>query len=69
MLTKAKNDNAKKAFSFNKIIYEANGNIYSNIRSSKQDSEKKVVLCKSGDDITRLGGMLDGIYGFYFLTQ
>ncbi len=27
-----------------------------NIRSPKQDSEKKIVLCKKGDDITRLDG-------------
>jgi hypothetical protein len=28
-----------------------------NIRSPKQDSEKKIVLCKKGDDITQLDGM------------
>jgi hypothetical protein len=27
-----------------------------NIRSPKQDSEKKIVLCKKGDDITRFDG-------------
>ncbi len=29
-----------------------------NIRSPKQDSEKKIVLCKKGDDITRFDGVL-----------
>jgi hypothetical protein len=28
------------------------------VRSPKQDSEKKIVLCKKGDDITRLDGKL-----------
>ena len=28
-----------------------------NTRSPKQDSEKKIVLCKKGDDITRFDGM------------
>jgi hypothetical protein len=28
-----------------------------NIRSSTQDSEKEIVLCKKGDDITRFDGI------------
>jgi hypothetical protein len=28
-----------------------------NIRSPKQDSEKKIVLCKKGDDMTLLDGI------------
>ncbi len=29
-----------------------------NIRSPTQDSEKEIVLCKKGDDITRFDGIL-----------
>jgi hypothetical protein len=36
-----------------------------NIRSPKQDSEKKIVLCKKGDDITRLDGNRNKLVTIY----
>jgi hypothetical protein len=51
MLAKAKNDHAN--------IYDillSNFIATYNIRSPTQDSEKKIVLCNKGDDITRFDG-------------
>ncbi len=51
MLAEAKNGHANiQAFLKSKFVATYN------IRSPKQDSEKKIVLCKKGDDITRLDG-------------
>ncbi len=36
-----------------------------NIRSPTQDSEKEIVLCKKGDDITRFDGTL--VKYFFFI--
>ena len=33
-----------------------------NIRSPTQDSEKEIVLCKKGDDITRFDGTCKTVY-------
>ncbi len=54
MLAKAKNGHAN-IYELFKLNYIATYNI----RSSKQDSEKNMALCKKGDDITTFdAGML-----------
>jgi hypothetical protein len=35
-----------------------------NIRSPTQDSEKEIVLCKKGDDITRFDGICFRVFNF-----
>ena len=43
-----------------------------NIRPPEQDSEKKIVLCKKGDDITRLDGTYledDGLVTLIFVLD
>ncbi len=51
MLAKAKNGHTN----IQKILYSNFIATY-NIRSPAQDSEKEIVLCKKGDDITRFDG-------------
>ena len=67
MLAKAKNGHTN-------ILYILLLNFVAtyNIRSPTQDSEKEIVLCKKGDDITRFDGTVKWgniVFGFNIVTS